>query len=955
MKRIFQLTCLAALIWLCQGTVTAGPLTVNTTADTHSQGYSGNESSPGSTASTDSGGHTSLRSAIEYASTKAGSWTINLPSGTYNLNLGNLIVGVQAGTTITITNGQGTAANTTIHQNQTHRMVFLVNINVDANVVFNLANVTVSGGNEDDSDPDFFGGGGAILAGGSSSAPGNVVTLNGVVFSGNSTSSAIEAASGGAIIMTGGGNLAVTNCVFSGNHAGSTGILGGGAIYFSAGDDPGNLTVVNSTFTGNSAPSAQAQGGAIYLDGAGSGNADTISQCTFTGNTSAYQGGAIYLASGSLTANLNRITGNTASTASGLYVFPTGTGWANATNNWWGGNTGPTGTGGDTVSPTTSSTPPLANGQIAFNPWIVLTNTASPGTIAGAGSTTMTASFLQNSRNQPLSALQVAALVGLPVTWSGAVHGSFTNAQVPIGAGGQATNAFINDGTCNNGSGNATVDHATSTASVSVQCADLRVSQANNVGGTAVLGNSWTWTLRVTNAAAGAAVFTNGSIILVDNLPSTNLTCVVSSVTNSSGLIGVPLSVVDGSGNLTCTANGPVQLAAAGFFDVPVTATPTLSGTFTNPRAGGSCTANPSDSVPETNFVNNTATANSVVVTCPGITASPSGGTAICAGHSASFTVTISGGQAPYSVTLNNGGGTQVGSSPLAFTVSPAATTTYAVSSGTDSEGCPISDSGSVTITVNPLPSAAILAPSLACANATGNQASGPSGLAYAWTINNGTITGGATAQTVTFTAGASGLTTLFLTTTNGSGCTAQNSANVLIDVPPMAGVDRISAVENTAVSVPAVRLLINDSSPSGGPLSLTSVNSPSAQGGTVALGGGLVTYTPAPNFLGPDSFTYTVSDSHCTTQGTVAVNVINTPEPATNNLVLTATAPHAMLLFAGAPGQVYVVQWAPAVAGPWTDFADGTITADWTGLVQYTDATQPPPAVRFYRTRVGP
>jgi hypothetical protein len=76
-------------------------------------------------------------------------------------------------------------------------------------------------------------------------------------------------------------------------------------------------------------------------------------------------------------------------------------------------------------------------------------------------------------------------------------------------------------------------------------------------------------------------------------------------------------------------------------------------------------------------------------------------------------------------------------------------------------------------------------APAQVCASSTGNSASGPAGVStYAWGISNGTITSATNAQSVTYTAGASGNVTLTLTITNSSGCTAANSIAVLIATP---------------------------------------------------------------------------------------------------------------------------------------------------------------------------
>ncbi len=86
-------------------------------------------------------------------------------------------------------------------------------------------------------------------------------------------------------------------------------------------------------------------------------------------------------------------------------------------------------------------------------------------------------------------------------------------------------------------------------------------------------------------------------------------------------------------------------------------------------------------------------------------------------------------------------------------------------------------------------------------------------------------------------------------------------------------------------------------------------------------------------------------------------VNVTVTPAnaPSLNNISITVTGTERVVVFAGVPAITYVVQWAANSTGSWTDFADGTIVASPTGVVQYTDLTAPVPAMRFYRTRIGP
>ncbi len=57
-------------------------------------------------------------------------------------------------------------------------------------------------------------------------------------------------------------------------------------------------------------------------------------------------------------------------------------------------------------------------------------------------STTVTASFLQNSAGSSLTAGQIPALIGLPVTWANAVDGTVSGQQTTIQSGGAATATF---------------------------------------------------------------------------------------------------------------------------------------------------------------------------------------------------------------------------------------------------------------------------------------------------------------------------------------------------------------------------------------------------------------------------------------------------------------------------------------------------------------------------------
>jgi hypothetical protein len=122
--------------------------------------------------------------------------------------------------------------------------------------------------------------------------------------------------------------------------------------------------------------------------------------------------------------------------------------------------------------------------------------------------------------------------------------------------------------------------------------------------------------------------------------------------------------------------------------------------------------------------------------------------------------------------------------------------------------------------------------------------------------------------------------------TTNGQPDPLGDTATVTVQVnavndPPTAGPDNVTTAEDTPLTFAASDLLVNDGP--GAPeesaqnLSVAAVSGASAQGGTVAIVAGQITYTPPTNFVGVDTFTYTLEDDGSPTgqtQGTVTVTV---------------------------------------------------------------------------------
>jgi YVTN family beta-propeller protein len=93
--------------------------------------------------------------------------------------------------------------------------------------------------------------------------------------------------------------------------------------------------------------------------------------------------------------------------------------------------------------------------------------------------------------------------------------------------------------------------------------------------------------------------------------------------------------------------------------------------------------------------------------------------------------------------------------------------------------------------------------------------------------------------------------------TTDYTTASATVSLTVL-DVPPTVVNVSVSTLEGVAVAIP---VLANDSDPEGAVLSIASVTQPTH--GAAAISGTMVLYTPAANFFGTDTFTYTAGDTY--------------------------------------------------------------------------------------------
>jgi VCBS repeat-containing protein len=123
-----------------------------------------------------------------------------------------------------------------------------------------------------------------------------------------------------------------------------------------------------------------------------------------------------------------------------------------------------------------------------------------------------------------------------------------------------------------------------------------------------------------------------------------------------------------------------------------------------------------------------------------------------------------------------------------------------------------------------------------------------------------------------------------------GGGATGHVAVTVLaVDHPPVAVDDNATTNEDAATNV---AVLANDTDPDNETLTTTAVTQAPAHGTASVNADGTVHYTPAPNYNGPDTFSYRVADgAGLTDDGDVAITVtpVNDPPTAANDSATTA------------------------------------------------------------------
>jgi CSLREA domain-containing protein len=586
----------------------AATFSVNTTADT----VTANGCAPGNPNTC------SLREAVIEANATAGADTITLPAGTYQLTIapaagadphdsatGDLditdalsIVGADSATTIVEagpTAGSGIDKVFSINPQGVPRAGFDVS----------LSGMTIRFGKNNSASGTGDGFGGALDFNAGSDGAGNL-TLSHDVITDNATT---DGDGGGIAAFSAGGTGKVTisdstvqNNVANTSTTGTAGVGGGldfgpfmtfsishsqilnnqapqttgargsgGGIYAAnpgfgssitdsivagnqaAGDGGGLASFRGLSITGGAIGfnTAGGNGGGILLN-TGVEDFTTLTASTISGNGATGNGGGIHNSSGVLMAHYNRIVDNGAAAGWGLNAV---TGQIDATDNWWGCNEGPSSAPCDTVSD--------PNLIASFDPWLTLSHTPNPATIAVGASSTLTASFLQDNHGGAVSASNLSAFEGLPIQFNNPVLGTLSASNTSI-SGGKATATYTANG-AGAGHADAVVDSATVTADIT-NAAPPSIAKA--FAAASILVNSSTsLTFTITNSNVSAALTGVG---FTDPLPSGLVVASPNGLTVSCG--GGSITAVPGSGSVSL-AGATIRASGSCTFSVNVAAT----------------------------------------------------------------------------------------------------------------------------------------------------------------------------------------------------------------------------------------------------------------------------------------------------------------------------------------------------------------------------------------------
>lgn len=229
--------------------------------------------------------------------------------------------------------------------------------------------------------------------------------------------------------------------------------------------------------------------------------------------------------------------------------------------------------------------------------------------------------------------------------------------------------------------------------------------------------------------------------------------------------------------------------------------------------------------------------------------------------------------------------------------------------------------------------------------------AGGTPPLAYQWWKDGAPVPGaiGSSLWLANVSSAAAGVYHVVVTNNAGSVVSASASLTVT-NTPPLPGIDGLLVPRNASATIQTTSLLANDLDPEAGTLTLTAITNPSQAGGRVSLSGNEVQYSPPPDFVGNDLFSYTVSDpAGSTAHGSVEVLVYSGSMPDVNALAISLNPPGYVVRYRGAPGGTCQLQRSSDLLH-WQTVLESPVPPH--GCLEF-QAPDLPSAPVFYRTQL--
>jgi hypothetical protein len=218
-------------------------------------------------------------------------------------------------------------------------------------------------------------------------------------------------------------------------------------------------------------------------------------------------------------------------------------------------------------------------------------------------------------------------------------------------------------------------------------------------------------------------------------------------------------------------------------------------------------------------------------------------------------------------------------------TYSVAATTS--ANTGPVTSAVSISTYSGVAVTFNPLSSATDASGTIVDATLTATTPN-----------HGGTATVNTANGTITYTPTSSftGTETFTYTVADSNGsvsapATVTVAVSAVVAEPPVANNEVVTTLENAPLDIPVLN--VDNATTSFNVSSIKFATEPKDGNISLNTSTGVVTYTPAENFVGGDSFTYTVADNNGLTSNTATVNInvgteISSAKGAAKTLVYT-------------------------------------------------------------------